>query len=168
MTHPAPGPAAPARLADALADALSPGWRLVRTSEGWLLTANDEVLKSQAPALARALETVFAAATPGQPRAEVRAEGTLPAEPGRPEGLVEAAQALARRAVRSGRAFALGPMSVNDRRQVHQALGDMPEVWTQSDGDGIFRRLWIVPRKARPPAARPDGAAPHPAGPPGA
>jgi hypothetical protein len=137
------------RLATTLSDTLAPGWSLDRTAEGFLLSANDPAFQSHAPALARALETVLAAARPGLPKPEIRVAGTLPDEPGRPEGLVEAAQALARRAARQGRAFALGPMSVNDRRQVHQALTDMPEVWTQSDGDGIFRRLWIVPRKAR-------------------
>lgn len=65
------------------------------------------------------------------------------------EGLTEAALALARTAIAHQRPFALGPMSVHERRQVHQALGDVPEVWTQSEGEGILRRLWVIPRAPR-------------------
>lgn len=69
--------------------------------------------------------------------------------PGREaEGLEQAARALAEAAAARGRAFALGPMAVGDRRLVHQALGDVPGVWTQSAGEGIFRRLWVIPREA--------------------
>lgn len=91
---------------------------------------------------------------------ELQAEGRPP--PVREDvGLVAAARALAQTSARLGRPFALGPMSVNDRRQVHQALGDVPQVWTQSEGDGIFRRLWIVPRPPRVTAA-PAGGEPAP------
>jgi predicted RNA-binding protein Jag len=65
-------------------------------------------------------------------------------------GLVAAVRLAAERAVQGGRAFALGPMSVADRRQVHQALAELPQVWTQSEGEGIFRRLWIIPRQLLP------------------
>jgi spoIIIJ-associated protein len=61
-------------------------------------------------------------------------------------GLMSAIRAVAAKAAQQGRSFALGPMSVGDRKQVHQALSDLGQVWTQSEGDGIFRRLWIVPR----------------------
>jgi predicted RNA-binding protein Jag len=65
-------------------------------------------------------------------------------------GLLAAVRQAAEAAVQRGRAFALGPMSVADRRQVHHALSDFPGVWTQSEGDGIFRRLWIIPRQLLP------------------
>lgn len=68
-------------------------------------------------------------------------------------GLDASARALAAAAAARGRAFALGPMSVGDRRLVHQALGEVDGVWTQSVGEGIFRRLWVVPRT---PPAQPD------------
>lgn len=77
---------------------------------------------------------------------EAPAAGRAAPEPVQDEGLVQAARTAAQVAVRTGRAFALGPMTVGDRRQVHQALGELPDVWTQSEGEGIFRRLWIVPR----------------------
>lgn len=66
-------------------------------------------------------------------------------------GLDASARALAESAAARGRAFALGPMSVGDRRLVHQALGEVEGVWTQSAGEGIFRRLWVVPRPASAP-----------------
>ena len=72
------------------------------------------------------------------------------------EALMQAARLLARRAAAAGRPFALGPMSAVERKVVHQALGEVPEVWTQSDGEGIHRRLWVVPRAPRP--APPSGA----------
>jgi predicted RNA-binding protein Jag len=62
------------------------------------------------------------------------------------QGMTAAVRAAAVNAASRGRAFALGPMSWTDRRQIHQALNDVPQVWTQSEGDGIFRRLWVVPR----------------------
>jgi hypothetical protein len=78
-------------------------------------------------------------------------------------GLVAAVRAAAETAVQHGRAFAIGPMSVADRRQIHQALSDLPGVWTQSEGEGIFRRLWIIPRQLLPgrqpkPAPQPTAA----------
>lgn len=73
-----------------------------------------------------------------------------PAEAEEELGLVRAARTMAQRAVALQRPFALGPMSAVERRLVHQALGDVPEVWTQSEGDGIFRRLWVVPRHMMP------------------
>jgi len=69
----------------------------------------------------------------------------------REEGLAAAVRRLAEKATRLERPFAIGPMSVNDRRFVHQVLGEVPSVWTQSEGEGIFRRLWVVPRKPRAP-----------------
>lgn len=65
------------------------------------------------------------------------------------DGLVRAAREAARRAAATGRAFALGPMNPVERRLVHQAIGELPDVWTQSDGEGIYRRLWVVPRRGK-------------------
>lgn len=69
-----------------------------------------------------------------------------PSAPREDVGLVGAAKALAELVLRTERPCALGPMSVADRRLVHQALGEVRGVWTQSEGDGIYRRLWILPR----------------------
>jgi hypothetical protein len=62
------------------------------------------------------------------------------------EALVQAALRLGRLAAAQGRGFALGPMSANERRLVHQALSELPSVRTQSEGEGIYRRLWVLPR----------------------
>jgi hypothetical protein len=62
------------------------------------------------------------------------------------EALVQAALRLGRVAAAQGRAFALGPMSANERRLVHNALSELPGVRTQSEGEGIYRRLWVLPR----------------------
>lgn len=115
-------------------------------------------------AVAHALQGLLDAALTeaGEPDAPVELLIAEPVQEGRPPplredaGLVAAARALAESAARLDRAFALGPMSVIDRRQVHQALSDLPQVWTQSEGEGIFRRLWIVPRRIlapKPPSA---------------
>lgn len=103
--------------------------------------------------LAQAVGTLVEAGLTQQGAAEMPVVVTLPEPaPGVPrasreaQGLEAAAQALAEAAQARGRAFALGPMGVGDRRLVHQALGDVPGVWTQSAGEGIYRRLWVVPR----------------------
>jgi predicted RNA-binding protein Jag len=113
--------------------------------------------------VAHALQVLLEAALAQRGEADAAVEVQLVDAPveGRPpplvedRGLVAAARALAESAVRLGRAFALGPMSVADRRQVHQALGDVPEVWTQSQGEGIHRRLWVVPKSLLAKAGRP-------------
>lgn len=105
--------------------------------------------------VAQAVGTLVEAALSARDAAEMPVVVTLPEptpgvpRPGREaQGLEAAAQALAEAASSRGRAFALGPMGVGDRRLVHQALGEVPGVWTQSAGEGIYRRLWVVPREA--------------------
>ena len=46
----------------------------------------------------------------------------------------------------SGRAVALEPMPPNERRIVHLALRDHPQVYTQSSGEGDRRKVHIVPK----------------------
>ncbi len=62
------------------------------------------------------------------------------------EALVQAALRLGRLAATQKRPFALGPMSANERRLVHNALSELAGVRTQSEGEGIYRRLWVLPR----------------------
>jgi spoIIIJ-associated protein len=62
------------------------------------------------------------------------------------EALVQAALRLGRLAAAQKRTFALGPMSANERRLVHNALSELAGVRTQSEGEGIYRRLWVLPR----------------------
>ena len=42
--------------------------------------------------------------------------------------------------------MALEPMPPNERRIVHMALRNHPNVYTQSSGDGERRKVYIVPK----------------------
>jgi predicted RNA-binding protein Jag len=99
--------------------------------------------------VASALQTLLEAAI-GREGFREGVEVVLASEPGaaavEAQGLMAAVRTAAQQAAQRGRPFALGPMSVADRRQIHQALGEIGQVWTQSEGDGIFRRLWVIPR----------------------
>lgn len=55
------------------------------------------------------------------------------------------ARDLAQRALAHDKAVRLSPMSAHDRRIVHMALKDVEGIVTQSEGDGVFRNLLIVP-----------------------
>jgi spoIIIJ-associated protein len=61
--------------------------------------------------------------------------------------LEELAQRVAERVARSGRAQALEPMPPYERRLVHIALRNHPEVGTQSVGEGDRRKVTIVPKQ---------------------
>ncbi len=128
--------------------------------------------------VASALQTLLEAALSRQgyrEGVEVRLADQSPEGLQESHGLMSAVRVVAAKAAQQGRAFALGPMSVGDRKQVHQALSDLGQVWTQSEGEGIFRRLWIVPRglvsgrstqHPAGPRAAPQTPAPDPVGTP--
>jgi len=63
----------------------------------------------------------------------------------------EALQALASRMAEQvkerGMPFALEPMSAFDRRIIHLALKEHPDVTTQSSGEGEERKVVIIPRE---------------------
>lgn len=61
------------------------------------------------------------------------------------ETLRNLAQQVARRVASSGREVPLEPMPPNERRIVHMALADDPDVTTISDGMGDGRRVVIEP-----------------------
>jgi spoIIIJ-associated protein len=65
----------------------------------------------------------------------------------------EALQALAHRMAEQvrvrGRPFALEPMPAYERRIIHLALADNPDVATESVGDGEARKVVITPRSQR-------------------
>ena len=63
----------------------------------------------------------------------------------REQTLVDMARRLAEKALRSRRRVALQPMSAHDRRVVHMALSEVPGVTTRSEGEGLGRRLMIIP-----------------------
>lgn len=65
----------------------------------------------------------------------------------REQNLRRLAQRMADQAAQSGRTVALEPMSPYERRIVHLALRDRPDVYTESIGDGARRRVTIVPKE---------------------
>lgn len=66
----------------------------------------------------------------------------------REDSLVDLAQRLAEKVVASGRPVPVEPMSAHDRRIVHMALVDHEGVTTESEGEGLFRRVVIFPKRA--------------------
>ena len=70
----------------------------------------------------------------------------------REQELHRLAERTARRAVSTGRAVSLDPMSPADRRIVHLALADSNDVTTQSAGEGADRRVVVSPVADRPGA----------------
>lgn len=64
----------------------------------------------------------------------------------REQYLCRLAERMASQAVRSGRTVYLEPMPPYERRIIHLALRDRPDVTTQSVGEGNRRRVTIIPR----------------------
>lgn len=62
------------------------------------------------------------------------------------EKLRETALSFAVKAAESGQTVSLQPMNSRDRRVVHLTLRDHAEVTTQSTGEGLRRRVMIVPK----------------------
>lgn len=62
--------------------------------------------------------------------------------------LEELARRLAERAMEEGRAIRLSPMSAHDRRVFHLTLNDVDGVSTRSQGDGLYRKMLIIPSEA--------------------
>jgi spoIIIJ-associated protein len=60
-------------------------------------------------------------------------------------GLIAMAKREAKRAITSGRAVTLEPMSARDRRVIHVSLSKFTGVSTRSEGEGADRRLQIIP-----------------------
>jgi len=65
----------------------------------------------------------------------------------RTEELRLMAQVAAERVIETGDPFTLNPMSPRERRIVHMALRDRPEVRTESEGMGPERKVVIFPAK---------------------
>lgn len=62
---------------------------------------------------------------------------------GRAERLAEQVKAEAQKVAETGTPHTLKPMNAAERRIVHMALADMPEVVTESEGEGPARRVVI-------------------------
>ncbi len=76
----------------------------------------------------------------------------------RREALQALAQRTADRVRRSGTPAALEAMSASERRMIHTALAEDPDVTTQSEGEGPDRHIVVLPRTA---AAAPGQAVPE-------
>jgi len=61
------------------------------------------------------------------------------------EGLVEVGYELAQRALGLQKTLTIHPMQPGDRRAVHQTVMRIPGVQTVSEGEGLYRRMHIVP-----------------------
>lgn len=68
--------------------------------------------------------------------------------------LVLRARRAAERAVREGRPIHLPPMDARDRRVVHMALAQNPEVVTRSEGEGGARHVVVEPKGSPRPSRR--------------
>lgn len=65
----------------------------------------------------------------------------------REESLRRLARRMAEQAMRTGRTVALEPMPPNERRIIHLALRDHPQVSTESVGEGDRRKVTIIPKR---------------------
>jgi spoIIIJ-associated protein len=65
----------------------------------------------------------------------------------RVDHLTHLALRMADQVAETGRSFALEPMPPNERRIVHLALRDHPQVFTESTGDADRRKVNIFPKK---------------------
>jgi spoIIIJ-associated protein len=77
-------------------------------------------------------------------RLQVDVEGYLE---NRKTNLENLAFRLAQKAKKIGKPMTIGQLKPQERRVVHLALKDNPDVRTQSVGDGFVRKLVIIPRK---------------------
>ncbi|MGB5351525.1 MAG: KH domain-containing protein [Polyangiales bacterium] len=65
------------------------------------------------------------------------------------DGLVSMAKRQADRAVTEGKVVTLQPMNARDRRVVHMSLAKFEGVSTMSQGEGMRRRIQIIPARKR-------------------
>ncbi len=63
--------------------------------------------------------------------------------------LVELARMLAERASELGKVITVHPMAAGDRRAVHKTIMGIDGVQTVSEGEGLYRRMHIVPEALR-------------------
>jgi spoIIIJ-associated protein len=64
----------------------------------------------------------------------------------REESLISLAERVARQVSRTRRPMMLEPMPPNERRIVHITLRENPDVHTESSGEGMNRRITVMPR----------------------
>ena len=67
------------------------------------------------------------------------------------EELRMAATVAAEKVRKTGAPYEFAPMSSRERRIVHLALRDEADLHTESEGEGMRRRWWCIPRTTKPP-----------------
>lgn len=67
----------------------------------------------------------------------------------RADQLTQLARRMAQQVTETERALALEPMPSSDRRIIHLALREHPDVYTESSGEGDRRKVHIVPKRMR-------------------
>ncbi|MHB9154758.1 MAG: RNA-binding cell elongation regulator Jag/EloR [Endomicrobiales bacterium] len=65
------------------------------------------------------------------------------------ERLVEMARKAAETVTTTKKAYRFDPMPAKERRVIHLALKDNPDVETFSEGDGMFRKVGVKPRNKK-------------------
>lgn len=76
------------------------------------------------------------------------------------EGLMSLARREAKRAVTQGKVVTLEPMSPRDRRVIHLSLAKLPGVTTRSNGEGMDRRIQIIPARTNRADGEPRNTGP--------
>lgn len=71
----------------------------------------------------------------------------------RREALADLARRLAARALEEHKVVRLSPMSAHDRRIFHITLETMAGVSTRSEGNGLYRKLLIIPESPESPTS---------------
>jgi spoIIIJ-associated protein len=66
----------------------------------------------------------------------------------REKQLVQMAKRMAEQVAKSGRRQTLEPMPSDERRIIHIALRDHPDVTTESTGDDPYRKVTIIPKNS--------------------
>lgn len=75
------------------------------------------------------------------------------------QNLVDMARREAKRALEQGRTITLSPMPARDRRLIHLSLAKLPGVTTRSNGEGLGRRIQIIPSRGSQGGASGGGGA---------
>jgi spoIIIJ-associated protein len=70
--------------------------------------------------------------------------------------IVALGKELAERAKKLGKTLTVGPMSAHERRSIHVAVKEAGGATTRSEGDGLQRRILIVPELAPTPSPKND------------
>lgn len=76
----------------------------------------------------------------------------------RTDELAMLARVAAEKVIKTGVPYAFAPMNSRERRVVHLALHDNPELRTESEGEGPARHLVVYPKNYKGKAPAPAGA----------